>query len=68
LIRAAFAADEYRRETGKCHPMWGDGTLEVAARNARLAPEPYLDDPDYCACLILVFEALLACRITRACS
>jgi class 3 adenylate cyclase len=59
LIAQAGWADKFRRAQGRVHPFWGDGSLEVAAACHRQMPEPYLDAPDYCECMIAVFEALL---------
>ncbi|MFT5001409.1 MAG: hypothetical protein ACI861_002490 [Paracoccaceae bacterium] len=59
LISEASLADVYRRHRGRAHPMWGDGSLEVAASSHDLMPEPYLDEVDYCQCMCVVFEALI---------
>jgi len=59
LISQAGWADRFRRTRGRVHPFWGDGSLEVAAAQHVQMPEPYLDAPDYCECMIAVFEALL---------
>ena len=60
LIDEAEAADTHRRRTGRAHPAWGTGSLMSAALARPCAREPYLDDPDYAACLVQVFEALIA--------
>ena len=60
LLAQAETADAYRRELGRLHPLWGNGSLMGAARGQRRAREPFLDDPDYAACMVLVFEALVA--------
>jgi hypothetical protein len=59
LMMQAHWANKYRQMWGKVHPIWGDGSLEVAAVQHRQMPEPYLDAPEYCECMITVFEALL---------
>ena len=59
MIARADMADEFRRATLRNHRFWGDGTLEAVAVRAHLAYEPFLDDPDYCACMMVVFQALL---------
>jgi len=59
LIDRAIMADTFRRRFGRSHILWGDGTLAAAARQGRLAPEPFLDDAEYCGCLVLVFQTLL---------
>ena len=59
LIARTERADRYRRETGCCHPAYGNGTL-LAAALAHPARDP--DCPgarDYLACLGLACEALL---------
>lgn len=60
LIRKARWADAFRRQSGKVHPVWGDGSLMTAALAAVPPPEPPLDDADYCGCLAMVFEGLVA--------
>jgi hypothetical protein len=60
MLREADLADAWRQTTGRAHPVWGGGSLMAAAMARPRAPEPFLDDPDYAACLALVFEALVA--------
>lgn len=58
LIARADLADRMRREAGRNHPLWGNGTLAAAA----LAPGTRLADPagpEYLACLALALEAVL---------
>jgi hypothetical protein len=62
MLEEADWADAFRRRTGRIHRLWGDGSLRAAAAARPRAAEPPLDDPDYCRCLLLVFEALLARR------
>lgn len=59
LMAEADAAEAHRRATGRVHPLWGTGSLMSAALAHAVAPEPRLDDPDYAACMALVFEALV---------
>lgn len=60
LFDEAETADAHRLETGRAHPRFGTGSLMAAALAHPVAPEPYLDDPAYAACMALVFEALVA--------
>jgi hypothetical protein len=60
MLDEAECADRYRRQTGRAHPVWGGGSLMASAMSRPRAREPYLDDPDYAACLAMVFEALAA--------
>ncbi len=60
MLAEAEAADAHRQRTGRAHPVWGTGSLMSAALSRPCAREPYLDDPDYAACLLQVFEALVA--------
>lgn len=62
IILEAEAADRYRRRTGRPHPLWGNGTLEGAARGRMLADPRALSDSGYLGCLALVLEALLRHR------
>lgn len=59
LLARAETADRHRRETGRAHPLYGNGTL-LAAALAHPSRDP--DEPgarDYLACLALVLETLL---------
>lgn len=60
LLINARRADRYRRETGRMHPFWGDGSLMTAALITEPPSEPHLADEEYCACLAQVFEALIS--------
>lgn len=62
MVSEAEAADRYRKQVGRSHPLWGNGTLESAARNRPLAAPRSLSDSDYLSCLALVLDALLARR------
>ena len=60
MMDEAEAADQFRLKTGRAHPVWGNGTLMAAAMARPRASEPFLGDPDYCSCMALVFDTLLA--------
>jgi len=62
LFRRAAWADDYRRRTGRMHPVWGDGSLMSVALRRDTPPEPPLSDSGYCDCLAQVFEGLVAWR------
>ncbi|MCV2880990.1 hypothetical protein [Actibacterium sp. XHP0104] len=64
LVRAS-AADAYRKRFGKAHPEWGNGSLMAVALPGVKGPEPFLDAPDYCRCLSLVFDMLVEWRAAR---
>lgn len=66
MLSEAAIADLYRKRLGRPHPIWGNGSLMAAARRRVRAAEPFLDDRDYCACLAMVFEALIDWRAERA--
>ncbi len=67
LIWQADAADRYRKHIGKSHPIWGNGTLEAAARGHSLAEAKQLSDNDYLACLGVVLDGLVRHReLSRA--
>jgi len=59
MIRRAEMADAHFQATGRCHEIWGNGSLMSAARKLPLADEPGFDDADYCACFELVLRALI---------
>ena len=58
LMRAADAAEDHRRTTGRAHPVLGNGSLMGAAHRYAPAPEPCLDDIAYLEALILVLTEL----------
>jgi hypothetical protein len=62
MIAEAEAADRYRKRAGRAHALWGNGTLEAAARGREIAPQPSLSDTDYLSCLAEVLDALVAHR------
>jgi len=62
LLVMAEAAARFRRRAGHAHPRFGDGCLQTAAQVFPMKPEPCLDDPEYCACMLDVFESLLDWR------
>lgn len=64
LLDQAEMADRFRVKVGRLHPFWGDGSLEAAARKHPVTCEPFLDDPRYVECLVLVFQCLLV-RATK---
>lgn len=65
MIEEADFADRYAKRLGRPHRHWGNGTLMAAARARPLADEPSLGEERYCACLELVFRALLEWRAAR---
>lgn len=65
MIHEAEAADRYRKRLGRVHPVWGNGTLEAAARGHPLAAAAGLGDAAHLACLALALEALVAHRSGR---
>jgi len=66
MLERASAADRYRKRLGRVHPKWGNGSLMAVARSYPHRREPALDDAEYCACLAMVFEALVAWRLRGA--
>ena len=59
MLTEAEAADAYRRDTGRVHPLWGNGSLMSVAMVRPRRREPFLDDPDYAACLAMIFDAVI---------
>ena len=59
-ILSAELADRFRQRAGRSHAAFGDGSLELAVMGQRKPPEPLLSDADYCDCLVMVLEALIA--------
>ncbi len=60
MIVEAEIADRHRREVGRVHPLFGNGSLMSAARKRQLADEPGFDDADYCRCFDMVLQCLIA--------
>lgn len=56
----AHAADKYRKRFGRFHKLWGAGSLASACCELDKSVEPFLSDPEYAHCLMLVFERILA--------
>lgn len=59
MIAEAEMADLFRARTGQAHPLFGNGSLMVAARKRPLAAEPGFDDAEYCRCFEQVLRALV---------
>lgn len=59
-------ADRFRKRLGRGHPVWGNGSLMAVATARPMLCEPFLDDPDYCHCLVVVFKTLITWRGERA--
>jgi class 3 adenylate cyclase len=59
LLEEASEAAHHGRQTGRNHPLHGDGSLMSAALAHGCVPEPALEDPQYRQCLALVLEAAL---------
>ncbi|PLS22194.1 DUF7742 family protein [Neptunicoccus cionae] len=55
-------ADCYRLQTGRAHPLFGNGTLQSFCQSLPKAQEGRLDDPDYADCLIRALNAVRAFR------
>ncbi|KAJ56589.1 hypothetical protein ACMU_06500 [Actibacterium mucosum KCTC 23349] len=56
VIALADAADTHRKQTGRPHPLWGNGSLMGVVLRDVKGSEPPLDDTDYCRCLAMVFD------------
>lgn len=65
MLLEAEAADKYRKKLGIAHPVWGNGSLMAAANTRPQAPEPFLDNVEYCGILALAFDRLLAWRLAQ---
>ncbi|MCW1934316.1 DUF7742 family protein [Pararhodobacter zhoushanensis] len=60
LIARARTADQHRRDTGRNHPAYGNGTLLAAALAHPRAEPQSPGGVDYLMCLAQVIDALLA--------
>ena len=66
MLKHADAADRYRKRLGKGHPKWGNGSLMAVAMGREMVGEPFLDDPEYCRCMVDVFEVLIMSRCEKS--
>ena len=66
MLWRASVADVYYKRFGRGHTAWGNGSLMAVAMTYDMAPEPFLDDPAYCSCWVVVFEVLILWRSERA--
>ncbi|MDQ7079303.1 MAG: hypothetical protein Q9M41_01390 [Paracoccaceae bacterium] len=66
MIRAADKAQRHVERTGRAHPRWGTGCLETVASAQPRMSEPWLDDPDYASCLIMVLKEVAQPRQREA--
>ena len=66
MLEQASVADVYYKRFGRGHAVWGNGSLLAVAMSYEMADEPFLDDPAYCRCWVVVFEALISWRHERA--
>ncbi len=62
MLAAADRAERHVARTSHAHPRWGAGCLESAAARWPSADEPWLDDADYAACLMMVLQAAVLDR------
>ena len=65
MIQEAEMADRHVGQTGRLHPLFGNGSLMAVARNRRLADEPSFDDLQYCQCFETVLRHLIRFQINR---
>ncbi|RBW60294.1 hypothetical protein [Ruegeria sp. A3M17] len=65
MINEAELADIYVGQTGRLHPLFGNGSLMAAARTRSLVDEPSFDDFQYCQCFEMVLRCLVQFRVTR---
>lgn len=66
MLEQAAVADVFRKRLKRGHPIWGNGCLMAAASRHKMLPERFLDDPDYCNCLIDALQTLLHWQAERA--
>ena len=59
ITERADIADSFRRETGRVHAEYGDGTLAGAARKWGMRDEPTVCNPDFASALMAVLQVVL---------
>lgn len=62
LIAQAEAADRYQKRMGHPHPVWGNGSLEGAARGHTISPPQSYAETDYLTVMARVLTALVEHR------
>lgn len=60
LIRHTRIADDFRRDTGRLHPGFGNGTLLSLALQCPTQEPRTPGDPEYLACIATMIDAVLA--------
>ena len=65
MMEEAEIADRYVIQTGRTHPLYGNGSLMYAARTRHLADEPSFDDLQYCLCFELVIHCLVKFHLNQ---
>ncbi|WP_438826413.1 DUF7742 family protein [Ruegeria atlantica] len=63
MIEEAELADKHVSQTGKLHPIFGNGSLMATARTRMLVDEPNFDDLQYCQCYEMVMRHLIRFHI-----
>ncbi|WP_394177235.1 hypothetical protein [Yoonia maritima] len=58
LYQEASIAEQYRKTTGKLHPLYGNGTLMSAAQKHAMMPRNAFCDPDYLRCMAILATEL----------
>jgi hypothetical protein len=66
VMMHADVADRFRKRFARRHPLWGDGTLEAAARASGLAPASDLRNPAFRAAFGLALRAIDEDKLCRA--
>lgn len=59
LLAQAHAAHLYQKRFARPHPLWGNGSLMGRANKETQIPEPFADDVDYLAALVVVINITL---------
>ncbi len=65
MVKFACIADDLRQESGRAHPVFGNGTLQSACGTAERACEPFPDDPEYADCLVTALMVVSEARANR---
>ncbi|MQQ06960.1 hypothetical protein GFB49_00680 [Epibacterium sp. SM1979] len=67
IFAGAALAFQHVEDHRRLHPVWGDGTLNAAARRFPLAPEPGFEDRDYAAATQMVLAVLMDGNLRSDC-
>jgi hypothetical protein len=65
ILEQAHAADRFRASCGRNHPLWGNGTLDAAARRHGLSAASNLSEDAFLRCLHASLGEVIKWKATK---